>query len=161
MFGAGNPNSPPIAFIGEAPGELEDGSGKPFEGAAGQLLDNMLKAMSLTRDQVYMCTVLSCRIPIRRPPSAEELFACRDWWVGQLRAVQPLVIVTLGTTATTALLEPKKVEDIGTYRKKWHMWQGIPLRATYHPSFLVRNPADKPAAWMDLQEVMKLLKSKG
>jgi uracil-DNA glycosylase family 4 len=158
VFGEGNPNRPPVVFIGEGPGALEDAAGRPFVGPVGQLLDKMILAMGLTREQVYLCFIVACR-PKHSPPAPEEILACREWWVGQLRAIQPQIIVAMGATATRALLEPKKEEPILAYRKKWHTWQGLPLRVTYHPSFLILNPREKPAAWMDLQEVVKKLKS--
>jgi uracil-DNA glycosylase family 4 len=156
VFGEGNPNRPPVAFVGEAPGANEDLQGRPFVGPAGELLNKMIEAMGLTREGIYIFNVLLCRPPGNRPPYPEEILMCREWFVGQARAVQPRIIVALGATAANVLLENRKEEPVGVMRKGWHDWQGIPVRVTYHPSFLLRTPEEKNEAWGDLQEVMKL-----
>lgn len=152
VFGSGNPSKPRVAFVGEAPGKNEDEHGQPFIGRAGKLLDGMIEAMGLSRDSIYICNVVCCRPPENRKPFPDEVMACREFLHGQLRAVTPSAIVALGAVATGALLNTKKrIEEM---RGKWHDWEGIPLRATFHPAYLLRDPSQKKEAWADLQEVM-------
>lgn len=152
VFGVGNAVRPKVLFVGEGPGADEDVQGEPFIGKAGKLLDGMLGAMGLSRDQVYICNVVGCRPPENRKPKDDEIEACREFLNGQIRAVRPAAIVVLGATAVQALLKTKK--GIGSMREKWHDWEGIPLRATYHPAYLLRDRSKKREAWMDLQAVM-------
>ena len=161
VFGEGCTDRPSIAFIGEGPGANEDSCGRPFIGKAGELLNSMLRAMEIPRSSVYICNIVCCRPPENRVPTREEAGACREWLVGQLRYIQPRVLVALGGTAANALLETKKTKTMHDLRKEWHEWQGIPMRATFHPAFLLRNPTEKSQAWSDLQEVLKMLKSAG
>jgi DNA polymerase len=155
VFGVGNGSAPPVAFVGEGPGEQEDLKGEPFVGRAGKLLDQMIGAMGLARDRVYICNVVNCRPPENRKPEPDEISACSRYLVGQLRAVQPQVIVALGATAAQTLLRVKK--GINDLRGKWHVWENIPLRATFHPAYLLRVPGEKNAAWLDLKQVMSKL----
>jgi len=155
VFGVGNFERPRICFVGEAPGENEDIKGEPFVGKAGQLLDKMIVAMGFTREQLYIVNVVGCRPPGNRPPEPDEVAACKEHIVGQLRLIQPQMIVTLGASATKALLKSQKA--IGELRGRWYEWEGIPLRATYHPSFLLRSPHKKKDAWSDLQIVLQKL----
>lgn len=158
VFGEGNTTEPLIAFVGEGPGENEDLQGRPFVGKAGGLLDKMLKAMELAREQVYICNVVKCRPPGNRKPEEDEIKACGDFLSQQLRIVQPRVIVALGATAANTLLNSTK--PLGNLRGQWHKWEGRPVRVTYHPAFLLRPQGSKhkPEAWTDLQAVMAKLK---
>jgi DNA polymerase len=153
VFGAGCSSRPVLAIVGEGPGLEDDTTGKPFGGRSGKLLDKMLEAMQLDRDKIYICNVVGCRPPKNRKPEDDEMAACREFLVGQLRAVRPLTILTMGNTASQALLETTK----GVTRLReagWHEWEGTPLRTTFHPAFLLRNPDAKRAAWADLKAVM-------
>jgi len=143
---------PPIAFVGEGPGANEDREGRPFIGKSGKLLDKMLEAMKLERSSIYICNVVSCRPPQNRKPTESEISTCREFLFGQLRAVRPHIIVAMGTTAAQAVLQTK--EPISKLRETWHECEGIPVRATFHPAYLLRNPQAKRAAWADLKTVM-------
>ena len=155
VFGDGNPRAP-LVFVGEAPGYHEDVQGKPFVGRAGQLLtDIIVKGMKLTRQDVYICNVLKCRPPNNRDPRPDEVRVCEPYLVRQLELIQPRVICALGGHAAKTLL--KTDQSIGRLRGKWYFYHGIPLRITYHPAYLLRNPADKGKTWADIQEVMKVL----
>jgi DNA polymerase len=164
VFGEGNTNNPIIAFVGEAPGEDEDTRGSPFVGVSGDMLNDMLKAMNIARSDVYICNVVACR-PVEggrnRRPTAEEVALCREWFVGQLRCVQPKLVVALGVVAANALLETRKEIPLHKLREEWLEWQKRPLRVSFHPAYLLRNPEDKLRAWEDLKEVMKRLKEMG
>lgn len=155
VFGVGAENRPPVAFVGEGPGRNEDAEGVPFVGKAGRLLDKMIVAMGLSREAVYICNVVNCRPPENRTPEPDEIAACSRFLTGQLQAVQPRVIVALGATAAHVLVGGKK--PVGDLRRIWHEWRGIPLRVSYHPAFLLRNPDQKRDSWEDLQAVMKKL----
>jgi len=147
VFGAG-PDHPLIAFVGEGPGENEDRQGEPFVGRSGRLLENMLAAIGLTRNQVFITNAVLHRAPENRAPEKAEIEACAEFLVGQLRAVRPRLLVALGKTAATALLgKEKKLEE---WRGRWHVWEGVPLRVTYHPARLLREPALKKEAWADM-----------
>lgn len=150
----GTPNAQ-LVFVGEAPGREEDLQGKPFVGAAGQLLTKMIEAMGFKREQVYICNVLKDRPPANRTPLPEEMEACLPFLQEQLRIVQPKVICALGAVATKALLGP--YVSIMRIRGEQHEYQGIPLIPTLHPAYLLRNPAAKKLAWEDLKKVKKLL----
>lgn len=154
VFGVGKADRPILAFLGEAPGENEDLSGEPFVGNAGKLLDKMIAAMGLKREDVYILNVINCRPPENRDPTKEELEACREFWTQQLRAVRPQVIVALGKVAAVALM--KKTMAVHEFRGKWFEWEGIPVRVTFHPAYLIRQvgASSKKEAWDDLQEVM-------
>jgi uracil-DNA glycosylase len=152
VFGEGSANSPPVAFVGEGPGKNEDLNGHPFVGRAGQLLDSMLDSMGLRRDQVFITNAVLCRPPENRTPTPPEIEACKVLLYTQLRAVKPQIIVALGKTAANALLGVKK--KLALMRGSWHDWEGTPVRVSYHPAYLLRDPANKKAAWDDLQAVM-------
>ncbi len=144
-----------LVFIGEAPGRDEDLQGKPFVGAAGQLLNRMIVAMGLRRDQVYICNVLKDRPPGNRTPLPEEMEACAPFLQRQLEIIQPAVVCTLGAVATKALLGAHL--SIMKIRGEVRDFNGIPLVPTFHPAYLLRNPAAKKDAWKDLKRVKQLL----
>lgn len=151
VFGEGNPSAD-LMFAGEAPGYYEDRSGRPFVGKGGELLDKMIVAMGLSREDTYICNVIKCRPPDNRDPLPEEIIACQPFLHAQIRAVQPKVIVTLGRFAGNCLTA--SAEPMYKLRGRFHDYLGIKLLATYHPAYLLRNPADKRKAWADLQMVM-------
>lgn len=156
VFGSGNPKAQ-LVFVGEAPGAEEDRQGLPFVGRAGQLLtDIIVKGMKMKREDVYICNVLKCRPPNNREPNPMEVFHCEPYLLRQLEIIKPKVICALGRVAAQTLL--KTTDSIEKLRGKWHNYHGIPLRVTYHPAYLLRNPADKKKAWLDIQEIIKLLK---
>ncbi len=154
VVGDGSPHAR-LVFVGEAPGRDEDLSGIPFVGAAGQLLTKMIEAMGFRREEVYICNVLKDRPPGNRAPLPEEVEACLPFLEEQLGILQPSVICVLGAVAAKALLGPHvaitKVR--GTVRE----YQGIPVVPTFHPAYLLRNPAAKKFAWADLKKVKTLL----
>ena len=155
VFGVGNPRAE-LVFVGEAPGAEEDRRGEPFVGRAGQLLtDIIVKGMKLNREDVYICNVLKCRPPENRDPNPAEVEQCEPYLIRQLELIQPKVIVALGRISAQTLL--KTTKSMAQLRGEWHRYQGIPLRATFHPAYLLRKPEDKRLAWDDIQEVMKLL----
>ncbi len=141
-------------IVGEAPGEQEDLQGEPFVGAAGHLLDNMLRALGLTRDeapperQVYIANTLKCRPPRNRNPEAQEMARCEPFLVRQIELIRPRLILAMGRFAVQALL--RSSEPIGKLRGRVHRYQGVPLVVTYHPAYLLRNLPDKSRAWDDL-----------
>ena len=155
VFGEGNPNAD-LVFVGEAPGADEDLQGKPFVGRAGQLLTKIIKAMGLTREEVYICNILKCRPPGNRNPKPEEILACEPFLIKQLRAIKPEVICALGTFAAHTLLNTKV--PISLLRGKFHSYQEIKFMPTYHPAYLLRNPGAKKQVWEDAQMIMKTLK---
>jgi len=152
VFGKGNPRSR-IVFVGEAPGRDEDLKGEPFVGEAGQLLTKIIQAMGFAREEVYICNVLKCRPPENRNPLPQEIEACQEFLLRQLRAIRPEVIVALGTFATQTLLATR--QPISGLRGRFHDYHGIPLMPTFHPAFLLRNPAMKREVWDDMKAVMK------
>ncbi len=154
VFGVGSPRAR-LMFVGEAPGEDEDLQGIPFVGKAGQLLTKMIEAMGLARGDVYICNTVKCRPPNNRNPEPDELAACEPFLKGQLAAVKPEVIVTLGKFAAQALL--REDTPISRLRGQWKTYQGIPLMPTFHPAYLLRSPAEKGKVWDDLKQVMKKL----
>ena len=154
VFGVGNPKAR-LMFVGEAPGEDEDIQGIPFVGKAGQLLTRMIEAMGLKRDDVYICNTVKCRPPNNRNPEPDELAACEPFLKGQLAAVKPEVIVTLGKFAAQALL--RNDTPISRLRGTWREYEGIPLMPTFHPAYLLRSPGEKGKVWDDLKQVMKKL----
>lgn len=157
VFGVGNPNAD-LVFVGEAPGADEDRQGFPFVGRAGQLLtDIIVKGMQMRREDVYICNVLKCRPPDNRNPSPEEVFHCEPYLLRQLELIQPKVICALGKFAAHSLL--KTDDSVTRMRGKWHDYHGVPLRVTFHPSYLLRAPGDKKLCWEDIQEVMKKLEA--
>ena len=155
VFGVGYA-APEICFIGEAPGADEDRQGEPFVGRAGQLLDRILKACNWTRQDVYIANILKCRPPNNRNPLPSEVGNCLPYLLKQLQIIQPRVICALGGVAAKTLLDSE--ESIGRLRGRWHRWQGLPLLCTYHPAYLLRNPAQKRAVWEDMQMLMRFVK---
>ena len=151
VFGDGDPNAR-LMFVGEGPGADEDTSGVPFVGKAGQLLNNMINAMGLKREQVYIANIVKCRPPANRTPEPVEANTCSPFLLEQIDVVQPEVIVALGGTAATYLLGVK--QSLGSLRGTWHSCRGAKVAVTYHPAFLLRDPSQKAAAWQDLQRVM-------
>lgn len=142
-----------IAFVGEGPGAEEDAQGVPFVGAAGQLLDRMIAAMGLSRDDVYVCNIIKCRPPNNRKPTDDEIAACRHFVVEQLHLLEPQVIVALGGTAVEGLLGVKL--GITRLRGTWRLYAGrIPVMPTFHPAYLLRKPEAKREVWEDLQAVL-------
>lgn len=151
VFGTGNPNAE-LMFIGEAPGRDEDEQGKPFVGRAGQLLTDIIKAMKLTRDDVYIANVIKCRPPENRNPEPDELDACRPYIRQQIDIIHPRVIVTLGKFAMQSLAG--KAFAISATRGQWIEFEGIRVMPTYHPAYLLRNPSAKKDVWNDMKQVM-------
>jgi DNA polymerase len=154
VFGEGNPDAD-LVFVGEAPGADEDIQGRPFVGRAGQLFTKIIKAMGLTRKEVYICNILKCRPPNNRNPRPEEIRACEPFLIKQLQAIKPKVICALGTFAAHTLLNTNV--PISTLRGKFHSYQGIKFMPTYHPAYLLRNPGAKRQVWEDVQMIMKVL----
>ncbi|MFL6443276.1 MAG: uracil-DNA glycosylase [Candidatus Sulfotelmatobacter sp.] len=166
VFGVGNPRAD-IMFIGEGPGADEDAQGEPFVGRAGQLLNNMIKAMGLGREEVYIANVVKCRPPGNRTPERDECETCSPFLMRQIAAIKPKVIVALGAVSAKNLLaiNAPMSELRGRFydfmptgaRSSDPEWQGAKLAVTYHPAFLLRDPRQKGEAWKDLQMVMKYL----
>jgi DNA polymerase len=145
-----------LCFVGEGPGADEDEQGFPFVGAAGQLLDKMIAAMGIERDDVYVCNIVKCRPPKNRTPEPDEMSACMPYLTEQLSLVEPQVIVALGKTAVQGLFGT--AEGITRIRGRWRLYQGrIAVMPTFHPAYLLRNPAAKREVWADLQLVLKHL----
>jgi uracil-DNA glycosylase family 4 len=155
VFGVGNPNAD-LMFVGEAPGADEDLQGEPFVGRAGQLLTDIIeRGMRIRRQDVYICNVIKCRPPENRNPEPDEVSTCEPFLFRQIDLVKPQAIVGLGTFAVQALLKVKT--PISKLRGHWQEVRGIKMMPTFHPAYLLRNPADKRLVWADIQEVMKLL----
>jgi DNA polymerase len=152
--GQGNPNAN-LMLVGEAPGATEDEQGLAFVGAAGQLLTKILGAVSLSREDVFICNVLKHRPPGNRNPMPDEVKACSPFLVRQIELVQPKVILALGTFAAQTLLETKLA--ISKLRGQLHRYYGVPLVVTYHPAALLRNPSWKRPTWEDVQLVRRIL----
>ena len=154
VFGVGNANAE-LMFVGEGPGHDEDLQGLPFVGRAGQLLTQMIEAMGLSRSDVYIANVVKCRPPENRTPEKDEVSTCMPFLMRQIGAIQPKVIVCLGSCAAQALLSTNK--SISRFRGEWFDFRGARLMATYHPAYLLRNPRAKPEVWTDLKKVMAYL----
>jgi len=153
VFARGN-GSAGLCFVGEGPGADEDAQGFPFVGKAGQLLDRMIVAMGMTRDEVYVCNIVKCRPPNNRKPDPEEMTACAPYLHEQLELISPQVIVALGATAVQGLLGTS--EGITRMRGTWKLYRGkIPVMPTFHPAYLLRQPEAKREVWSDLQTVLK------
>lgn len=153
VFARGNGSSG-LCFVGEGPGADEDAQGFPFVGAAGQLLDKMITAMGIERDDVYVCNIVKCRPPQNRTPLPEEMSACLPYLNEQLSLVEPQVIVALGKTAVQGLFGT--AESITRIRGRWRLYQArIPVMPTFHPAYLLRTPGAKREVWDDLQAVLK------
>jgi DNA polymerase len=156
VFGDGNSQAK-IVFVGEAPGADEDEQGMPFVGRAGQLLTKIIEAMGLSRQEVYICNILKCRPPQNRNPLPEEIAACEPFLKQQLKIISPQIICALGTFAAKTLL--KTDAPISVLRGRFHYYEGIKLMPTYHPAYLLRNPAAKKTVWEDVQLIMKELQN--
>lgn len=152
VFGTGPANAR-LCFFGEAPGADEDASGEPFVGRAGQLLTKIIEASQLTRDQVYILNVLKCRPPGNRAPLPAEVANCRGFFERQFQAIAPEFICCLGTSAAQALLQT--TEPIGKLRRRWFSYGSAQVLCTYHPSYLLRNPAAKRDVWEDMKMLME------
>jgi len=166
VFGVGNPKAE-LMFVGEGPGADEDAQGEPFVGRAGQLLNNMIKAMGIEREQVYIANIVKCRPPGNRTPEREECATCSPFLMRQIAVIKPKVIVALGAVAAKTLLamSASMMQLRGRFydfrpagvRSNDSNWDGCKLAVTYHPAFLLRDPRQKGEAWKDLQMVMKEL----
>ena len=154
VFGVGNPHAD-LMFIGEAPGADEDEQGEPFVGRAGQLLTNMIKAMGLRREDVYIANIIKCRPPSNRTPERDECETCSPFLMQQIKVISPKAIVALGAVAAKTLLAVNA--PMSELRGHWFDFRGTKLAVTYHPAFLLRDPRQKKETWKDLQMVMKEL----
>ena len=148
VFGVGNPNAR-LLFVGEAPGADEDRQGEPFVGRAGQLLNRIITACKLTREEIYICNILRCRPPGNRNPTPEEAANCREYLDGQITIVDPEYIVCWGSVAAKNLLD--STESIGRMRGRFYQYGRAKVLCTYHPSYLLRNPAAKKMVWDDMK----------
>ena len=158
VFGSGDLTKPWM-FIGEAPGESEDISGKPFVGAAGKLLDKMILAMKLKRgSNTYITNVIKCRPPDNRNPNSIEINNCQNYLSEQINLINPLIIITLGKIAANAIL--KNDLPLNILRGKIHQYKNISVLCTYHPSYLLRNPGEKKKSWEDLCLALDFVKRK-
>jgi len=154
VFGVGSPRAE-LVFVGEGPGHDEDMQGEPFVGRAGKLLTQMIEAMGLRRPDVYICNVVKCRPPENRLPEKDEIATCSPYLLRQLDVIKAKVICCLGTCAAQTLLNT--TQGISRYRGEWFDYRGARLLATYHPAYLLRNPAAKSEVWKDLQKIMAVL----
>jgi DNA polymerase len=155
VFGEGNPGAA-VVFVGEGPGAEEDEQGRPFVGAAGQLLTDIIeKGMRIRRADVYICNIVKCRPPGNRNPEPDEVEACIGFVKRQIAVIRPQVIVTLGNVPTQNLLGTKA--GITKLRGIWHEYAGIPVMPTFHPSYLLRSPGEKGKVWEDIKLVMRKL----
>ena len=156
VFGVGNPRAK-LMFVGEGPGRDEDLQGEPFVGRAGQLLTDIItKGMGLKREDVYIANVVKCRPPENRNPEPDEVAACEPFLKKQIDLIRPKIIVGLGKFAVQTLLQSKV--PITKVRGNWHSYHGIKLMPTFHPAYLLRNPADKKLVWEDIKKVIKELR---
>ncbi len=153
VFGVGNPKAT-LMLIGEAPGADEDAQGEPFVGRAGQLLNKILEAINFKREDVYICNILKCRPPGNRKPQADEVEQCLPYLKKQIALIKPKVILCLGLTAAENLLGAKG--SLGSLRGKTFTFEGTPVRVTYHPAALLRDPGWKRPTWEDVQAVRKM-----
>jgi uracil-DNA glycosylase len=154
VFGVGNVNAD-LMFVGEGPGADEDAQGEPFVGRAGQLLNNMISAMGLKREDVYIANVVKCRPPGNRTPEKDECDTCSPFLMRQIDVIKPKVIVALGAVAAKNLLAVN--DSMANLRGRWYDFRDTKLLVTYHPAYLLRDPRQKKEAWKDLQMVMKFL----
>lgn len=155
VFGEGHIR-PKVCFFGEAPGADEDAQGRPFVGAAGRKLDDIIRAMKLKREEVYILNSLKCRPPQNRTPVPEEINNCRPFALTQLEILQPEFIVLLGSVAVRSVLQTE--ESVGRLRGRFHHYHGARVVVTYHPAYLLRTPEAKKLVWSDVQMVMRELK---
>jgi len=156
VFGVGNPDAD-LMFVGEAPGADEDIQGIPFVGRAGQLLTKIIEAINLSRNDVYIANMIKCRPPGNRNPEQDEVDTCEPFLFQQIDVIKPKVIVALGTFAARALL--RTLDPISRLRGRVYDYRGAKLIPTFHPAFLLRNPASKREVWEDMKLVRKLLQS--
>jgi len=154
VFGVGNPKAE-LLFVGEGPGHDEDIKGEPFVGRAGKLLTQMIEAMSLRREDVYIANVVKCRPPENRLPEKDEITTCSPFLMRQIDVIKPKVVCCLGSCAAQTLLQT--TQGISRFRGEWFEFRGAKLIATYHPAYLLRNPPAKSEVWKDLQKVMAVL----
>lgn len=156
VFGEGNPNAE-LVFIGEGPGAEEDATGRPFVGRAGQLLDKIIAAIGLKREDVYIANIVKCRPPGNRTPERDEVATCEGFLFRQVAFIKPKVIVALGSPAFQCLLRTR--EPISRVRGEWRDFHGIKLMPTFHPAFLLRSPDKKREVWEDMKKVRDYLNS--
>jgi DNA polymerase len=154
VFGVGNVNAD-LMFVGEGPGADEDAQGEPFVGRAGQLLNNMISAMGIKREDVYIANVVKCRPPSNRTPEKDECDTCSPFLMRQIDVIKPKVIVALGAVAAKNLLAVN--DSMANLRGRWYDFRDSKLLVTYHPAYLLRDPRQKKEAWKDLQMAMKFL----
>jgi len=157
VFGEGNPRAK-LFFVGEGPGAEEDATGRPFVGRAGQLLDKIIAAIGLKREDVYIANIVKCRPPGNRTPERDEVETCEPFLFRQIACIKPLVIVALGSPAFQCLLRTR--EPITRARGQWRDLNGIRLMPTFHPAFLLRSPDKKREVWEDMKKVRDYLNSK-
>jgi len=155
VFGEGNPQAR-LMLVGEGPGQVEDETGRPFVGPAGQLLDRMLAAIDLTREEVYIANVVKCRPPNNRVPTPEEAAACWPHLRRQMELIRPELVVCLGATAARQLVDARG--SISSLRGRWFVRDGVRYLVTFHPAALLRDPSKKILAWQDLQRVQEALR---
>ena len=155
VFGEGNPKAQ-LMFVGEGPGADEDATGRPFVGAAGKLLDRIIEAIGLKRDDVYIANVVKCRPPGNRKPEKDESGTCQQFLYRQIAAIQPKVIVSLGNTPLESLLNLKV--GITKARGEFYDYAGIKVMATFHPAYLLRDPSKKREVWEDMKKVREVLR---
>ena len=156
VFGVGNPQAD-LMFVGEAPGADEDAQGIPFVGRAGQLLTKIIEAIGLSRDDVYIANVIKCRPPQNRNPEQDEVDTCEPFLFQQIDVIKPKVVVALGTFAARALL--RTLDPISRLRGRVYEYRGAKLVPTFHPAYLLRNPASKREVWEDMKLVRELIKN--
>lgn len=157
VFGEGKADAA-LVFVGEGPGQEEDEQGRPFVGAAGQLLTGIIeKGMLLPRTDVYICNIVKCRPPEDRKPEPDEIEACMPFLERQFAAIEPTVIIALGNGAAQALLGARAGAGITKIRGNWHEYHGIRVMPTFHPAYLLKNPSAKREVWADIQKVMAAL----
>lgn len=158
VYGVGNPDAR-LVLVGDAPGRDEDLQGEPFLDEAGQLLDKILLAMGMKREEVYLCTVLKCLPPHNQPPRPDDVAVCETFLARQILAIRPEAIIGLGRFAVQSML--KTDAPITALRGQWQRYQGIPLMPTYHPAYLLSHPEGKRDVWEDMKEVLRLLQGGG
>jgi uracil-DNA glycosylase family 4 len=157
VFGEGNPRAR-LVFVGEGPGAEEDATGRPFVGRAGQLLDKIIAAIGLKREDVYIANIVKCRPPGNRTPERDEVDTCEPFLFRQIAVIDPLVIVALGSPAFQCLLRTR--DPITRARGQWREWNGIRVMPTFHPAFLLRSPDKKREVWEDMKKVRDYLNSR-
>lgn len=157
VFGDGNPAAR-LVFVGEGPGADEDATGIPFVGKAGQLLNKIIEAIGMKREDVYICNVVKCRPPENRTPERDEVAACNGFLHRQLAIIKPKIIVALGATPAFTLLADNKIGSITRIRGTFFDYRGTPLMPTFHPAYLLRSPDKKREVWEDMKKVRDFLK---